>query len=158
MPKKKQQIQLDLFGQVAENSSAGALKESSPNRIQHEKKYMLEIMSAAKKLGLSCLHVKNYCGNKFNVVCTKCGNKTLATCHKILNPEAKGHYDIIGIAWCVETKHKINKGKQVAKGSKLQKDISDEYKKNGIPHIIANESDHQTVLNFLYRIANNNSG
>lgn len=128
---------------------------------------MNDIIRAAFSMGLPCIHIEYYCGNKFypscsgtkenphepaNAICPTCGEPVLAECTNVLNKNLKGHYDIIGIAWAIETKHKINKGAQDATLDPAQSIRRYLYDLKGVPNISANESNDKEVLAFLYSI------
>lgn len=128
---------------------------------------MSDIIRAAFSLGLPCIHIEYYCGNKFyptcsgspdhphekrRAICPECGNEVLAVCQNVLNKNLKGHYDIIGIAWAVETKHKTNKGPQEASLDRSQEIRRQLYDVTNVPNISVNESDDRKILAFLFSI------
>lgn len=154
MPRRKKKnpivTQVGLFGD-SNTISPEALKAAQPaRRGKPEKKLMNDIMKIARRTyALPCIHLEYYCGNHFNLSCPKCGHVQLATCHNTINRHLAGHYDIIGIAWAIETKHKVNKGPQDAKPSPRQHDRALTYDLHHIPHIAVNESHTQQLIDFL---------
>lgn len=139
-------------------------KKTRSRPKQHEKKFMKDIMQIAKSMGLPCLHIEYFCGNKFyatcdvcskkqnqpvRAVCPCCGKKVLAHCLNRINKSLTHEFDIVGIRWGIETKHKINKGAQKARGTIGQQIKGLEYDSAGIPHLIINEDDAQQAYNFL---------
>jgi hypothetical protein len=121
----------------------------SKKRKQPEKEFMNKIIELAAIRNLRALHIKNYCGNRFNHVCPKCHTPSLVTCHNILNADLAGEPDILGISWAIETKNKVNKGKQTAKLDPRQKLKGSVYDSFGVPHLTANQSDINQVIEFL---------
>lgn len=158
---KKQNKQTSLFQEDSNLISMEEFKKISAKRTQHEKKFMGDLIKAAYSMGLPCFHIDYYCGNKFYarcscnasgdspVFCSFCNKPILVECHNTLNKNLSGHFDIIGIGWAIETKHKINKGKQTPKESSRQKIKKEVYEKMGVPNIIVNESGNQEALTFL---------
>lgn len=144
-----------------------SLEDYKKNRTkpkQHEKKFMQDIMQIAKSLGLPCLHIEYFCGNKFYARCDECsrkrkkvveakcpccGKRVLAHCVNRINKILTHEYDIVGVGWGIETKHKINKGPQMARGTIGQQIRGLEYDMEGIPHLTINEDDAQLALEFL---------
>jgi len=145
------------------------LVEKKHNRTSHEKKFMSGIIEVAHALDLPCVHIEYFCGNKFYPTCTGrfghkhaparaicpiCGEAVLAVCVNRINKGLAGHYDILGIDWAMETKHKINKGKQRAKGDKGQKIKSVLYETTKVPHLVVNEDDDEKIWKFLKDLHN----
>lgn len=139
------------------------------NRTAHEKKFMNTIIETAFALDLPCVHIDYFCGNKFfptctgqaghkhpprRAVCPVCGRDVLAVCVNRINRGLAGHYDILGIGWAIETKHKTNKGPQVAKPTGAQVPKSALYKITKVPHLTVNESNEEEVFRFLRYVHN----
>jgi len=139
-------------------------------RTKHEKKFMNTIIETAFALDLPCIHVDYFCGNKFyptctgnrfkkhkptRAICPTCGKDVLAICVNRINKGLAGHFDILGINWAIETKHKVNKGPQTAKpaGSQIFKSVL--YQVTEIPQLVVNEADEKVVFDFLRKIHNN---
>lgn len=135
---------------------------------QHEKKFMADIMQIARSLGLPCLHIEYFCGNKFYAICedcTKrknyrveakcpcCGKRVLAHCINRINKRLTHEFDIVGIEWGIETKHKINKREQKAIGKIGQQIRGFEYDGSGTPHITINEEGAQEAYEWLQGLA-----
>lgn len=125
--------------------------QPSPSRIQREKKLMLSLQSTCEDLKLPAIHIRNYCGNTFYHDCPSCKKSSLVVCNNILNKHLYGHYDLLGISWAIETKHKKNKGKQSAlnqlsNSQKLKHSFYDRY---NVPYIFVNESDLLLAQKFL---------
>jgi acetyltransferase-like isoleucine patch superfamily enzyme len=115
---------------------------------------MDEIMGWASSMGLPCIHIENFCGNRFNHVCSRCGKLDLVCCHKIINAQLAGHHDIIGIAWTIETKHKVNKiKKQDPKLSPQQSFKSLVYSVSDIPSVSVNEDNAADAFRFLQSLS-----
>lgn len=122
-------------------------------RVQHEKKFMDSMHNRALLYGLPSVHIRNYCGNRFNHQCPRCGNVSLVTCNNLLNKHNAGMFDLIGIRWALEFKHKTTKKKkQIARGSFVQQGQGLFYKAYGIPAICANESNINEVTTFFSQI------
>lgn len=121
--------------------------------LELEKKFMKQLQDVAYKLGLPCLHIEYYCGNKFYVKCSKCGHPTLATCHKRNNTENVGQPDLIGIAWTIETKRDRNKRGDAEKTTPIQDLVMRLLKEAGIPGIVANPAKMQEAIDFLQKLA-----
>lgn len=165
--KKRDGVQQNIFRKeenlvplekYMEMAAAGAM------RTAHEKKFMNTIIETASALDLPCIHVEYFCGNKFYPVCTggkrkkhkptraicpTCGREVLAVCVNRINKGLAGHFDILGIGWAIEIKHKVNKGPQEAKPDKSQVPKSALYQITEVPHLIVNESNEQEVFTFL---------
>ena len=168
---KKDSVQQSLFGNVKNNISMEEYKKSFNKKPkQHEKKYMDTIIKTANSLDLPCFHIDYFCGNRFfptcsgfgsfrhapaKAVCPICRKPVLATCVNRINKGLSGHYDIIGIDWAVECKHKTNKGKQIAKPSSRQAIKGLYYDIIGIPNIVVNEDNDLETFQFLKTIHNN---
>lgn len=158
--KKKNNLQTSLF---PSNFVSMEEYKKGIKPTQHEKAFMNGIIKAARSMGLPCFHIEYYCGNKFyaNCSCTpnlpatckRCGRPILAHCHNRLNKHLAGHFDIVGLSWAIETKHKINKGKQTAKGTERQEKKKETYDDAQIPNIIINESDDKEALSFLQTLS-----
>lgn len=164
MPKKSppEPTQIDLFGihQPTE-------EEKPPRRppSQPERSLMQRIQKRAADIGLPSVHIQNFCGNKFypqctgtslsphppeRLICPICKRPVLATCRAILNSHLAGQFDILGIAWAIETKHRTTKRKpQAPKPSPGQQNHALLYRLHGIPHIMANETDIIPTFHFL---------
>ena len=127
-------------------------KKSRKRRNQHEKRFMNAVIDLAHSLGMPCIHVVYYCGNTFPVKCDHCGKYKMVTCTKRNNTHLTGQFDIIGIAWAIETKHKINKGKQDAKLSPKQEAVASLYRIHEIPSLAANESHSDIIIRFLQNV------
>jgi len=167
---KKDSVQQSLFGVEKNRVSLEDYKKSvSKKPKQHEKVYMNSLIKTATSMDLPCIHIEYFCGNKFyptckgtrfaphketRAICPCCGKPVLATCINRINKGLAGHYDIIGVEWAIESKHKINKGKQVAKPSIRQSIKELYYDCMGVPNIIVNESDEQIAFNFLKTLHN----
>lgn len=139
-------------------------------RKAHEKKWMNTIIETAFALDLPAVHVEYFCGNKFfptctggkgkkkhpprRAICPTCGSEVLAICVNRINKGLTGHFDILGIGWAIETKHKVNKGAQEARPDKTQVPKSALYEITCVPHLTVNESNEQEVFNFLRTIHN----
>jgi len=138
-------------------------------RTKHEAKFMNTIIETAFALDLPCIHVDYFCGNKFyptctgnkdkkhkpaRAVCPTCGKEVLAICVNRINKGLAGHYDILGINWAIETKHKVNQGPQTAKPAGSQIFKSALYQVTEIPQLVVNEADEKVVFNFLRDIHN----
>jgi hypothetical protein len=165
MPKKK--LQIELFpGKVMNEVSLEEFKESVKRKKpkQHEKKFMDDLMGVAFSLDLPCIHIKQFCGNTFIptcsgskfhphapalAVCPVCHQNVKATCLKRTNSHLAGHWDILGISWAIETKHKINIGPQGAKLSPGQQFKGLLYNVTNIPALAVNESQNMEAFNFL---------
>ena len=125
---KKDSIQTSLFKPKKESNLVSIEKykemcETKHKRKQHEKKYMADIMKLARSLNLPCIHIEHFCGNKFfptcsgskkrphketKLICPICHRPVIATCVNRINKNLAGHFDILGISWAIETKHKKN--------------------------------------------------
>ena len=138
-------------------------------RTRHEKKFMSGIIEVAHALDLPCVHIEYFCGNKFyptctgrgshkhapaRAICPTCGRPVLAICVNRINKGLAGHYDILGIDWALETKHKTNKGKQKAKGDRGQRIKSSLYETTKVPHLVVNEDDEEEIWQFLKGLHN----
>ena len=160
--------QTELFGKTGKKKKEAG-KRKKP--IQHEKKYMEDIIKTAFALGLPCIHIKQHCGNKFGVFCSGnekkpheiiqikcpiCNEVAIATCFKKLNTHLKGEWDILGIAWAIETKHKRNKGKQKAELSVEQELKGKMYSYANVPTLVVNEAQNVEAYKFLKGIAERN--
>jgi hypothetical protein len=163
-------IQQDLF---ARELNFVPLSEylDSVKPVQHEKKFMRSIMDTAKKMNLPCIHVDYFCGNKFyatcdpcsqlahkrnpgaprvQAVCSRCHKPVVVTCLNRLNKRLAGHYDILGIDWAIETKHKTTKKKNSpAKLSPRQQVKDIVYDLLDVPHIAVHEGNQDLLWNFL---------
>jgi len=118
---KKEAHQISLFKRGSINTiPLEEFKEATAKRRPRraEKKLMDDIIRVAFSMGLPCIHVENFCGNTFvpfcdehrvPMVCPKCGRVRPVTCRHVLNRHLAGHFDIIGVAWAIETKHKTTK-------------------------------------------------
>lgn len=125
-------------------------KKKAQRRNHHkEKDFMNQLIKAAWLFNHPCIHIENYCGNRINAPCQKCGHKNLVVCHKVNNLHATGHFDILGIAWALETKTKLNKNKESPKLSINQCSMANLYQKYHIPHFAANEDNEIEALKFL---------
>lgn len=151
--------QLSLFNDPKEDRRAVAHEKAT--RTQHEKKLMNDVIEAATKIGLPCIHIQYYCGNKFYpkckcggmVICSKCGKPVLVECHNLLNKELSGLPDVLGIAWAIETKHKINKvKKQKLKLAQNQDKMFNAIRGIGIPALIINEDNADEAFKFLMQM------
>ena len=169
--KKKEAIQTNLFKKERNLVSLEEFKaicESNASKTQHEKKLMEDMMRIAKSLGLPCVHIEHFCGNKFypvcsgskarphrptKAICPVCRRNILAHCLNRINKGLAGHFDILGISWAMETKHKINKGKQKAKLDPRQEKKEMVYNSFGVPCIAINESGAQKGFDFLRNVA-----
>ena len=164
---KKGGVQVSMFPET-NMVSLEDYKKSARKPVQHEKKFMNSVMQVARTLDLPCLHLDYFCGNKFYATCINCSNNShqvravcpvchkpvLVTCLNRINKHLAGHYDILGLEWAIETKHKINKGKQVAKNAPRQENKSFFYNQCSIPNITVNESDDQEIFDFLRKLHN----
>jgi len=172
MAKEKKAIQTSLFKKETNLVSIEEFKtlcEKNVTRKQHEKKLMNDLMDIAKSLGLPCIHIEHFCGNKFyptcsgpkynthkevKAICPICKKTVLAHCLNRINKKLAGNFDIIGIAWAIETKHKVNKGKQNPKLDPRQKRKKNFYKSFGVPYLVVNESGVQKGFDFLRELSN----
>lgn len=141
--------QLSLFDESFADIPRNA--PPSKSKIQREKKFMRVLQSTCEDMKLPAIHIRNYCGNTFYYTCPSCQNSSLVVCNNILNKHLYGHYDLLGISWAIETKHKTNKGKQSAskqlsQSQKLKHSFYDYY---NVPYIFANESDLLLAQKFL---------
>lgn len=170
--KKKEAVQQHLFGQEQNRVTIEEYREMASGinkRKAHEKKFMNTIIETAFSLDLPCVHIEYFCGNKFfptcsgqgkhkhppvRAVCPVCKQPVLAICVNRINKGLAGHFDILGIGWAIETKHKVNKGAQEAKPDKTQVPKSALYQITEVPHLTANESNEQEVFTFLRGIHN----
>ena len=158
MPKNQKVIQTSFLRKPERNlvSLEEFKKTVSEKPKQHEKKFMNDIMRIAASFDLPCIHIQYYCGNKFfptcsgtktkphkptRAFCPVCQKPILAVCTNRINRGLSGHYDILGISWAIETKHKVNKGKQKIKLADNQKNREIIYDIYNIPNIAINESD-----------------
>ncbi len=166
MNKRRKPNQVNMFPD-SNMMSLEEYKKRNGKRIQHEKILMKDMMRIAKSLDLPCIHIEYFCGNKFYAVCQTCskkspvyavcpccGKRVLAHCVNRINKHLSGQYDILGIEWGMETKHKINKGKQDAKrGKSMRQQIQGlVYDLDGVPHLTINEDDVQRGFEFLQTI------
>ena len=170
MPRKKKiKEQVDLFPQELNRVSLEDYKAMSRKPVQHEKKFMGDIIETAFKLDLPCIHIKYFCGNTFYAtcghcsnergqkiiaICPVCGRKVLVTCLNRLNRDLAGHFDLLGVDWAIELKHKTNKGPQEAKPAPAQFFKSCLYDVCNIPNLTANEDDSLKVYRFLRELHN----
>ncbi len=129
---------------------------------------MNKVIETAFALDLPCIHIEYFCGNRFYATCDRCSSKShrvravcpqchrpvVVTCLNRINKHLAGHHDILGIEWAIETKHKINKGKQKAKGNVTQQIKGVLYDHCAIPNITVNEADEQEIFNFLRTVHN----
>lgn len=156
-------------GQMTLEEFRDKIAKSHPPK-QHEKKLMQDIMGAARSLDLPCIHIEYFCGNKFypicqgtktlphkptRAVCPVCHKPVLAVCLNRINKGLAGHYDILGIRWAIETKHKINKGPQQARASLGQQIHGLIYDQFGVPNLTINETGTDQVLPFLKTLKEN---
>lgn len=166
---KKDSVQVSMFPQKETNMvSLEEFKKSIKKPTQYEKKFMNRVMEVAFSLDLPCIHIEYFCGNKFYATCDSCSTKAnrvravcpichrpvLVTCLNRINKHLAGHADILGVDWAIETKHKINKGKQVAKGNPRQQVKELLYDHCSIPNITVNEADDQEIFDFLRKLHN----
>jgi hypothetical protein len=121
--------------------------------LELENKFMKQLQAVAYQLGLPCLHIEYYCGNKFYVKCSKCGHRELATCHKRNNTENVGQPDLIGIAWTIETKRDRNKRGDAEKTTPIQDLVAKLLQEAGIPGMVANPAKMQEAVDFLQRLS-----
>lgn len=170
MKKKKNGVQQSIFRKELNLVPIEEYREmatTGKKKTAHERKFMNSTIKTAFALDLPCIHIEYFCGNKFyptcsgtgsqkhksiRAICPTCGKDVLAICVNRINKGLAGHFDILGVEWAIETKHKINKGEQEAKpeGSQIFKNIL--YDVVEIPHIIANEADDLKVYQFLRKI------
>lgn len=167
----KKKLQTDLFpGQVLNEISLSDYRSSLTRKPQqHEKKFMDDLMNVAFSMDLPCIHIKQFCGNTFIpscsgskfhphspslATCNICHQPIKAVCCKRTNSHLTGHWDIIGISWAIETKHKTNVGPQVAMLSPGQQFKGLLYKITDIPAIAVNESQNLDAYTFLRDLAN----
>lgn len=170
--KKKNAVQQSMFRREENFVSIEEYREmatAGSKKTSHEKKFMNTIIGTAYSLDLPCVHIEYFCGNKFyptctggkykkhrpmRAVCPGCGQEVLAICVNRINKGLTGHFDILGIDWAIETKHKINKGPQIAKPSGSQIIKNALYEITAVPHMTVNESNEQEVFSFLRGIHN----
>lgn len=113
-------------------------------RAHPEKDLMRVLMRTAWTLDFPCVHIENYCGKRYNHRCAKCGAVSLVTCHGRNNIDNVGHYDILGIAWAIETKTVENPALRLT-----QKATAGVYERYGIPHIVLNEKNADSAISFF---------
>ncbi len=167
----KRNEQISLFPRDKNMVSLEEYKEMVSNKKpkQHEKKFMNSIIQVANTMDLPAIHIEYFCGNKFyptcsgsryvkhaptRAICPTCHKPVLAVCVNRINKGLSGNFDILGIEWAIETKHKINKGEQDAKLSPRQIVKKNLYDSTNIPNIAINESDNQLAFDFLRAIHN----
>jgi hypothetical protein len=114
---------------------------------------MADLMRMARALGLPCLHLEYYCGNKFFVQCPDCGRKILAECHKSNNADAAGLPDILGIAWGLETKRDRNGRGDPFEPAPGQAAAFDRLRAAGLPVLVASPGSEPEAIQFLSRMA-----
>lgn len=161
----RRERQLSLFGSnTVSLEDYKKLLLTGTRRKQIERKFMKDIIKSANALDLPAIHIEYFCGNKFyptcsgaknnphppvRAICPKCGKTVLAVCTNRINRGLAGQFDILGISWAIETKHKRNLGAEKAKNSSRQENIVPWYESFGVPHITANEGDNQEIWHFL---------
>jgi len=143
--KRNKNILVDLFGNnvVSREEYLSASKKRA-ERKQREKVFMNDISRFLSSF--PHIHIEYYCGNKFWVEC-KCGNKILAECHKVNNAKNAGAPDLIGIAWAIETKHKVH-GKNT-KLAPAQDAFRHKLESMKIPFLKLDETNADEILNFI---------
>lgn len=112
-----------------------------------ERDFMREVQRYAASLGLPSVHIENYCGNAFNVVCPCCGHSTLAHCRKTLNRDLAGYPDLIGVSWGIETK------RAGFEPSPLQLQVHDRLRKQGVPVIVSTPENTSELNRFLTELS-----
>jgi hypothetical protein len=165
--RKKRPAQTSLFQNEANIVPLEEWKQQarkSQRRKQPEQSLTNAVMQAARVMQLPCIHLEYFCGNSFFPKCTgtahgrhapavatcpRCRRPVLAQCFNTINRNLAGHFDVLGIAWAIETKHKVNKGEQKAKLEKGQAVRAEQYRELEIPHLAMNEADDRALLNFL---------
>jgi len=176
MRRTKEPIQQTLFpkkltGDLNTLTRAQAEEILSKKKLAApEKRIMEDLIRAAFALGLPCIHIQYFCGNKFYPVCTGsherphaptpavcpvCHQRVLAHCRATNNKHLAGHYDIIGVAWAIETKHKVNKGdqdptKQLSDGQRFKSEL---YGATDVPSMVINEGNINEAVSFLTRLS-----
>jgi len=168
----RKKAQTELFpGRVMNEVSLADFKETVKRKKpkQHEKKFMDDLMGVAFSMDLPCIHIKQFCGNTFvptctgtkfhthapaPAVCPVCRQTVKAVCLKRTNAHLAGHWDILGISWAIETKHKISIGPQVAVLDPGQQFKGLLYKLTDIPAIAVNESQNMEAYSFLRDLSN----
>jgi len=143
--------QLSLFGDNTVSMEDYKRSLLKGKRRKEEKKLMDDIVSAAASLDLPSVHIEYYCGNKFyptcsgkrkqphapaRAICPVCKKPVLAVCTNRINRGLVGQFDILGVSWAIETKHKRNKGRQVATLSATKKLIVPWYESLKVPDTI----------------------
>ena len=116
---------------------------------QQEKKFMEGLQQAASMLGLPCIHVEYYCGNKFYVKCSHCGHLELATCNKRNNVQNSGHGDLIGIKWEIECKRDRNQRGDAFEPTDRQSATHEALRRHGVPVMVAHPGNLQEAVSFL---------
>jgi hypothetical protein len=138
-------------------------KRRRPRKV--ERKLMDDIIRVAFSMGLPCIHIENFCGNTFvpmcdvhhrPMVCPVCQQVRTVTCRKILNKHLAGHFDIIGIAWTIETKRKTTKIKHQDPELDPRQEIKHIlYKLTGVPAAVINEDTLDNLMPFLRSVLEN---
>ncbi len=124
---------------------------------QAEAAFMRQIMDLARLLGLPCLHVSYYCGNKFYVKCSHCGHPELATCRKRNNTENAGLPDLCGIAWEIKTKRDRNQTGEPFEPSDRQTATHARLRAAGVPVLVVSPGNVQEAVDFLRNMQNENN-
>jgi hypothetical protein len=124
-----------------------------PAPRQDEEKLMRQLKDAAALLGLPSVHISYYCGNKFYVRCSHCGNIELAECRKRNNQENAGLPDLCGISWGIETKRDRNQRGDPFEPSDMQTATHEWLRRAGVPVIVAHPGNLQETISFLQNIS-----
>jgi len=124
-------------------------------------------MALAESLGMPCVHISTFCGHRFYQacdgggshapvlpICPMCGKTPLSVCNNIVNPKMAGHYDVLGIAWAIELKSKVNKGTEKVRLQPHQEGMGIVYDAAHIPITRGNEDDLDDIFKFLMRVHN----
>ncbi len=138
--KKIKMTQTDLFNLLK--------KKVKKKRRQVEDKFRNSIQDFLKLIKVPFVHINYYCGNKFYHRCPHCHKFSVVSCNKINNLANAGHFDILGIAWAIETK--TFKRKTVVQDN--QKLRQQDYLNAGIPSLICHDRQTRTILDFIGKI------
>lgn len=133
---KGQALQTTLFPDLPRRVS---ITEPGPL----ERDFMRDVQRLAGNMGLSSIHVENYCGNAFYSVCSHCGHRDLVTCRATNNKHLAGYPDIIGVSYGIETK------RDGFEPSEVQVAVHERLRRQGVPVITISPGNQAQAMEFL---------